>query len=134
MIIDYENTLSDAQEVTASAASTNSIDLRDTTGDFGISDKLFLVLRVDTAAEASGSATVAFSVQCDDDSAFGSPKTLLTTAAVAKATLVAGYRPLVTKIPQGCERYLRVYYTVASGPLTAGKFDAFLTPDVQASY
>lgn len=134
MIIDYENTFSDAQAVTASAASTNIIDLGDAIGDFGKSDKLFLVTRVDTAAEASGSATVAISIQCDNDEAFGSPKTLLATAAIGKATLVAEYRPLVCKIPQGCERYLRVYYTVASGPLTAGKFDAFLTPDVQASY
>ena len=28
------------------------------------------------------------------------------------------------------KRYLGVRYTVASGPLTAGKFDAFLTHDV----
>ena len=27
------------------------------------------------------------------------------------------------------ERYTRVYYTVATGPLTAGKFDAFLSAD-----
>jgi len=36
------------------------------------------------------------------------------------------------RLPSGSyERYLGVRYTVASGPLTAGKFDAFLTKDVQ---
>ena len=37
------------------------------------------------------------------------------------------------KVPLDVERYLRVNYTVATGPLTAGKFTAFLAHDRQAS-
>ncbi len=37
------------------------------------------------------------------------------------------------KVPLDAERYLRTNYTVATGPLTAGKFTAFLAHDRQAS-
>lgn len=128
MIIDKLNEFSDAQAVTVSAAATNVVDL----GAAGAieSKPLYLVIKVNTAVEAAGSATVTFALKTDDDEAIGSATTLWTSAAIAKATLVAGYE--VVRLPingRQLERYLQVYYTVASGPLTAGKFDAFLTAD-----
>ena len=57
-----------------------------------------------------------------------------TTGALAFAAFSpAGSVLAAVKLPKGdYERYLGVRYTVASGPLTAGNFDAFLTTDVDA--
>ena len=135
MILDKELMMSEAQVVTATAASTNVIDLGARLGlDPGLSDDLWLQIRVDTRATASGSATVTFELQTDDDEAFGSATTLWTSTAIGKATLVAGYNVVRMRLPLGVERYVRVYYTVATGPLTAGKFDAFINSGVQESF
>ena len=132
MIIDRFNEYSDAQAVTASAASTNVVDL-DAAGKIE-GKPYYLHVKVNTAATASGDATVAFSFETDSDEAFGSATTLWTSAAIGKATLVAGYE--VIRLPINgldLERYTRVYYTVATGPLTAGKFDAYLSADADTN-
>ena len=72
------------------------------------------------------------SLETDALSDFSSPSARYVSAAVGKAALTAGAKPVTVQVPHGVERYLRVYYTVASGPLTAGTFSAFLTKDVQA--
>lgn len=135
MIIDKELMMSNAQAVTVTAASTDVIDLGAHLGlDPGVSDDMWLQIRVDTACEASGSATVAFALQTDDAENFGSATTLWTSTAIGKAALVAGYDVVRMRLPLGLKRYVRVYYTVATGPLTAGKFDAFINTGVQESY
>jgi hypothetical protein len=128
MYIDTELELADSQAVTASAASTNIIDFtHGAPADVGVGDHLYLVVQVDTAATAGGAATVTFALQTDDNSSFSSATALWTSATIAKATLVAGYKVVSMAIPEGVEQYLRLYYTVATGPLTAGAFSAFLT-------
>ena len=135
MYIDKQLLMSDAQAVTSSAASTNVIDLGAHLGmDPGVTEDLWLQVRVDTTATASGSATVTFALQTDDDEAFGSAVTLFSTSAIGKATLVAGYYPIRVRLPLGMKRYARVYYTVATGPLTAGKFDAWINSGAQESF
>lgn len=132
MIIDRFNEFSDAQAVTASAASTNVVDLKAAGALEG--NPYYAHIKVNTTATADGAATVTFAVQTDNDEAFGSPTTLWTSSAIGKATLVAGYE--VIRLPingLSLERYLRVYYTVATGPLTAGKFDAFLSADADSN-
>lgn len=129
MIIDSQLEYSDAQAVTASAASTNIVDHG--LGDAGVGeDVMHLVIQCTETATAVGSATVTFTLQTDGDSAFGSATSVLATAAIAVADLVAGARVAAFRLPAGMERYSRVYYTVATGPLTAGKFDAVLVKDV----
>jgi hypothetical protein len=130
MIRDKELILSADQAVTVSAASTNIID-QTKAGDALAGAELYLEILVKEAVAAVGAATVTFSIETDDNASFSSPTTMLATAAIAKATLVAGYVALKVKLPIGTEQYLRVYYTVATGPLTAGKFDAFLVADVE---
>ena len=128
MIIDRFNEYSDAQAVTASAASTNVVDLKAAGNIEG--KPYYLHVKVNTAATASGDATVTFALQTDSDEAFGSATTLWTSAAIGKAALTAGTE--VVRLPingMPLKRYTRVYYTVATGPLTAGKFDAFLSAD-----
>ena len=130
MIIDRFNEFSDAQAPTtvATHASTNVVDLKAAGALEG--KPYYLHIKVNTTATADGAATVTFAAQTDDDEAFGSATTLYTTAAIGKATLVAGYevvRLSLNGLP--LERYVRGYYTVATGPLTAGKFDFFLSAD-----
>lgn len=132
MYIDKQLKLSAAQAVTASAASENYINLG-AAGDLGLADDLQLMINVTTAADAVGSATVTFSLQCDDNTSFSSAKTVLVSDAIGKATLVAGYT-LFLPIPVGLdEKYMRLYYTVATGPLTAGNFDAQVVHGIQKS-
>lgn len=132
MIIDRFNEYSDAQAVTASAASTNVVDL-DAAGNIE-GKPYYLHVKVNTSATASGDATVTFALQTDSDEAFGSATTLWTSAAIGKAALTAGTE--VVRLPingMPIKRHTRVYYTVATGPLTAGKFDAFLSADADTN-
>ena len=131
MIIDKQLEFSDSQAVTGSSASTNIIDLG-SARDIGVGEDLYLVIQADTAVTAAGAATVTFSLETDALSDFSSPSARFVSEAVGKAALTAGAKPVTVQIPHGVERYLRVYYTVASGPLTGGAFSAFLTKDVQA--
>ena len=76
-----------------------------------------------------------FLFQTDSAENFGSAVTLWTSAAIGKATLVAGYE--VIRLPingMPLNRYARVYYTVATGPLTSvSAFDAFLGADADTN-
>ena len=132
MILDKEGLFSDAQAVTATAASTNIIDLGDAK-DRGVGEPVYLYVIVDTAAASAGSSTVVFTLQTDDNAAFSSATALHATAAIPKATLVAGYEVLKIAIPSTTERYIRMYYTVAVADLTAGAFTAGLTPEIQTN-
>lgn len=125
MIIDKYNLFSNAQEVTTSAASES---VYDNNGGDPNTD-LYLEIVVDETVTATGSATVTFALETDSDEAFGSATTLFTTAAIGKADLTVGTVPVKIKLPLGLERYVRIYYTVATGPLTAGKFSAYVTPN-----
>lgn len=137
MIIDYENQFSDAQAVTSTAISSNVIDLgaTPTTRDIGNGQQLYLVVVTQTAAtDTSSDATLTVTLESDSTADLAtSATTHFSTGALAFATFSpAGTVLVATPLPLGSyERYLGVRYTVASGPLTAGKFDAFLTPDIQ---
>ena len=131
MILDTQLEFSDAQSITATALSTNVIDLRasPTLKDIANGKQLYAVLQVDTAATAAGAATVTFSLESDSTADLATSATVhATTAAIGKATLVAGYQ-VVIPLPPGVtyERYLGARYTVATGPLTAGAFSFFIT-------
>lgn len=117
------------QAVTATAVSTDIVDTL-AAGDSFLPGA-WLVVSIDTTFTSNG-ATVQFELQTATDAAFTSPVTLLITPAVAVATLVARYSVMKTPIPIGVLRYLRMNYTVASGPAAAGKvFSAIvLSPDV----
>jgi hypothetical protein len=86
---------------------------------------------VTEAATASGSATVVFAVECDDNTSFSSVKQPVLSAAIGKATLVIGYKSF-SRFRFGLnERYVRGSFTVATGPLTAGKFTTQIVQGMQ---
>lgn len=130
MIIDKLLQVSDAQAVTASAASTDVIDFGQANPNSGINQITSLAITVDETATAAGAATVTFSVQDSaDNSSFAD---VAVTAATGKAALPAGAQVLIP-MPVVHRRYVRAYYTVATGPLTAGKFSAQIVTGVQAN-
>lgn len=135
MILDKLTLFSEAQAVTASAASTDVLDLgpiKGTVRDIGVGYPIEFMVQVSTTATAAGAATVNFQLQTSADNS--TYTTIYDSGALALTALVAGKRPVVAKVPQGVKRYLRVNYSVGTGPLTAGAFTAGLLLDVDANY
>jgi hypothetical protein len=126
MLLDAQLLFSDGQAVTTTANSTNVIDLL-SNRDIGAGEDLWLVVVVTEAATAAGAATVTFTMETDDNISFSSATTIYTSPAIAKTALTLGARAIGVKVPRYTERYLRLAYTVATGPLTAGKFTAGIT-------
>lgn len=132
MIFSANSLLSDDQAITASAASTNVIDLGANGTPVGGSAALgygsgegtpvpFLV-QVTAAFDNLTSLTIA--VETDDNSGFSSA-TKLVEQTIALAALVAGKQIALPCLPDQLERYVRVYYTVtgtnpANGTVKAG--------------
>lgn len=128
MFIDKNLQVSNAQAVTSTAASTDVIDFGQTNPNTGLDGHSNMVITVDESATASGAATVTFAVQDSaDNSSFSD---VVVTAAIGKATLVAGYQHVIP-MPTKLRRYCRVNYTVGTGPLTAGKFSAQVVCGIQ---
>lgn len=133
MIVDALLQLSAAQAVTASAVSTNTIDLS-LNRDMGPGRRLYAVWSVDTTVTAAGAATVTFQVISSAAANLGTPSVLASTDAIPKADLPAGRKMFAQSIdpavllaqPNG-QRYLGAQYVVAAGPLTAGAFTCYIT-------
>lgn len=142
MYIDKQAEFSDAQAVTATAISTNVMDLisnasgKNPLRDVGTGQDVYLVITTQAAAtDDLSDATLTVTLESDSTQNLAtSPTTHFSTGTLA----FAAFSPVGTvlaavKLPAGSyERYLGVRYTVGAGPLTAGAFDAFLTTDVQA--
>lgn len=125
-IIDRFLQVSVAQAVTASAPSTDVIDAGATKSasigrDIGAGTPLCMEFDVNTAPTAAGAATVTFSVQDSADNV--SFTDVIATSALAIANLPAG-KQVFLPLPPGLRRYVRGYYTIGTGPLTAGAFSA----------
>lgn len=117
MILDKELLVSNSQGITASAASTNYIDLGGSSRDIGAGEPLAMAVFVDGTADSAGdSATLTIAIQQDDNTLFSDPTTLLQTQAYTQASLTSGRDPIVIPVPEGMisEQYLRLYYTVGS--------------------
>lgn len=131
MTLDKLLMFSEAQAVTASAASTDVIDLGPIDGtrrDIGVGYPLELFVNVNTTAAAAGAATVNIQLQTSPDNSTWT--TLTSTGDLALSALTSGKRVMSQKVPQGVQRYLRVNYVVGTGPLTAGAFTAGINLDV----
>lgn len=133
MLVDALLRPSNAQAVTATAVSTDTIDLG-VARDIGAGRQLFAVFTVDVAATAAGAATVNFQVITSASSSLTSPNVIAQTDAIPKTDLTVGRKPIVValspqvlnSIPTG-QRYLGFQYTIGTGPLTAGTFTGYIT-------
>lgn len=128
MILDRQNLFSDAQPVTATAASTDAIDLG-AARDVGPGRPVGLFAQVVEDFDNLTSLTVA--VQTADDEAFAAPTTLI-EATAPLADLKAGYRFAPLHLPAGVKRYLRLNYVVNGVAPTTGKITAGLSADQDA--
>jgi hypothetical protein len=143
MMTDALLQLSSAQAVTATAVSTNTIDLSQVR-DIGSGSEVRAIFTVDVAATAAGAATVNFQVITSASAALSSPTVLLQTDAIAKTDLTLGRKPIVLEVPASIllaqpigQRYLGVQYLVGTGPLTAGSFSCTISNapvDVNKNY
>lgn len=124
----FDNTLlfSDNQAVTATAPSTNVVDLGAAPNGRDIGPGTPIPLAVIVTEDFAGLTSLTISIQVDDNAAFSSPKTVYTTVAYPLTDLVVGKRFLLPEyVPTGTnERYMRLNYTVAgtgtAGTITAG--------------
>lgn len=134
MILDKLLMFSEKQAVTATAASTDVIDLGPIDGtrrDIGVGYPLEFWATVDTTATAAGAATLNVQLQTSPDNSTWT--TIYDSGALALAALTAGKRLFSAKVPAGVQKSLRVNYTVATGPLTAGAFTSGINLDVDNS-
>lgn len=135
MIFDQQSLLSDAQAITATAASTNILDLGPIKAgivrDIGKGAQIPLLVQV---VEAFNNLTsLAIALQVDDNSGFSSATTVWTTTVVL-ADLKAGKVVIPEYIPRGTnEQYLRLNYTVTGTAPTTGKITAGVTMGNQSN-
>lgn len=125
MIIDHLLKFSDAQALTATADSTNVIDLS-LDRDIGIGEPLALVVTVGVAADfTTTDETYQFQLETDDNESLTSP-TVIADRTIAAAALTAGS---IHVFPLGFdnERYLQVRY-VLGGTTPSITVDAQLQP------
>jgi hypothetical protein len=132
MFIDVENEFSDSQDITATAASTNVVDLMKVRR--GAGQPLQIHCSVEVAFDsAANDGTLTIALQ-SASAAAGSYTTHWSTAALAEATLVAGYQIALPDIVDNVSQYVRLYYTVGgSGNFTAGEIHAAIVLDKQTN-
>ena len=135
MLIDYLNQFCVNQAVTASAFSTNLIDLGKSR-DIGAGKELFLVVQNHTLMSPGGvsiQAALQTSATNGGTNLSGTVNTLMTLASIP-AVSPAGFMQ-IAKLPPGMVggylQFLQLYWTVSGGTLSTGTFSAFLTPDAQ---
>lgn len=138
MILDKYNEFADAVALSTSGTGRQLVGSQIDTGsvarDLGNGEPLFLVIQVDTAFTSGGSATVSFELASDASASIATDASAtvhFATAAIPVASLTAGAVVATVALPMGSyERYLGILANVGTAALTAGKINAFLTPDV----
>lgn len=124
MILDADLLFSNKQAITATAESTNTLDLG-AAGD-AIGQELTIHVVVDTAFATLTSLTVSLETSADDSTW----TTVLSGPAIARASLTKGASIFCVRVPQGLSRYVRLKYTVGGSNATAGKVTAFASKDL----
>ena len=113
MILDSQLLFSDAQALTASGASTNTVDRKVASSRLFTGEPMVLMITVDVAAALDDNdETYAFALQCDDADTFGSA-TVLASRTIDKALLKAGSKHTIPVPAElDVEQFLRVYATL----------------------
>lgn len=125
MILDSLLKFSDAQALTATADSTNVIDLSNDR-DIGIGEPMGVVITVGVAADfTTGDETYQFQLETDDNAAMTS-STIIGDVTVAAANLTAGDK-VVIPLGHSNEQFLQLVYTLG-GTTPSVTVDAFLQP------
>lgn len=135
--MDKQLQFSSAQAVTATAVSTNVVDIGAAAPRIGDGENLNILVECDVAMTDAGSDSTVTAELVTDDNESMSSATLLQTLGVFPALSAIG-AAVKARIAQGLafERYIAVRYTVANGDLTTGSFSAHIVKDldVQKAY
>lgn len=132
MIFDRTLLFSNAQAITASAASTDIVDLGATGTVYGAASALIrdigkgqdIPLDIKIVEGFNNLTSLGITVQTDDNAGFSSPKDVISTT-IPLARLGAGATSPILNVPAGTnERYVRIYYTVTGTAPTLGRVTA----------
>lgn len=127
MLKDKQLEFSSEQAITATAASTNYLDLGAAV-DLGIGEKIGVIVTCTAAmTDSSSNSTVTVTLEGDSTTTF-TPDASFTVGSFAALSAVG--TTIAAVLPLGVlqYRYLQLKYTVANGDLTTGSFTAFLAP------
>lgn len=134
MRLDSQAIFSNNQSITATAASTNVVELSKSNGKFmEVSFGKSIPLLIQVVEDFATLTSLTVAVQTDDNEAFSSPTTLV-SSTIALAGLKAGKKFPIKEIPQGNEGYVRLYYTVTGSNATKGKITAGIVDAIDNSY
>jgi len=132
MILDTQETFSDAQSVAAAAGDIVSTNVYDTgaAADVGIGNNIYLYAKMNAALVGAGTSIAVVLQDSADNSTFADVQVVSKVVPVASA--VANAELVRARLPIGLRRYLRVAYRITGGTTTAGTASAYLVNDVQA--
>jgi len=132
-LMDAQALLADDLDISGTATETttsNVIDLGD--AEKGAGTPLRINARITTAVTSTGSSTTEFKVISSAAEGLGTPTTHWTSGALAKATLVAGYKLAIPPLPdEGLHQYLAITATNAVAVTDTGALHASVVADVQ---
>lgn len=113
---DFNELLSNAQALTATAASTNHYESWNSGNDTG-----FFLFKVDTIMDSAGDAAVlAIKIESDSVNDFATTlKNEWERTGITEAELVAGFE-IKIPVPLGMQENVRAYYTVTTENFTSG--------------
>jgi len=142
MIFSNQLIFSDQQAITATAISANVVDLRPTgtvykagsalTRDLGPGKQIDLLVQVTETFNTLTSLT--FTLETSDAVGLTSSRVHWSSGAVALASLVAGYKVPIIRLPLGPHlRYMGLRYTVGGTNPTLGKITAGIVAAVQTN-
>jgi hypothetical protein len=133
MILSKQALFSEDQAITATANSTNTLDLLAHGSLVGASAALprkfdpiqDVPLLIQVTADFATLTSLTVSVIQSDAENLGTPDTLVSSAAIPAADLVAGYVfPILRLPPNITKQYIGLTYTVAGSNATAGTITA----------
>lgn len=126
MILDKQLEFSNAQAITATATSTNVVDLGPKNGrGMSGSGHLPIEFTVATTFTAAGAATLTIQTRTSDSSDMSGAVVIAQSPPLALADLVAGKDvPYYPGLPVNTKRYVDLNYVVSTGPFTAGAISA----------
>jgi len=131
MLVDKLLLFSEAQALTASAASTNQLDMK-SVRDIGIGEDLYVFLNVDVALTDSGSnSTISVYLYGDSTTTFTPDGSQLLFTVAATAAAGTQYVAKISPDMAAQYRYLELYYTMNNGDLTTGTVTAGIVSGIQ---
>lgn len=136
MIFDQQTLLSDAQAITATAASTNIIDLGPINAGFArdVGKGRPIPLRTQVVEAFNNLTSLKFDLQVADDAAFTVNVTTVWSNTLLLAALVLGAVVIPEYLTRGTNRrYMRLLYTVTGTAPTLGKITAGVVMGAQSN-